>query len=81
MHLRIISPLRTQTYEVVWVELNTNVGNFVIQSGHAPMLLILEQGKELTFRLKNGKEESLLTSKGVAEITREMTTVIIDEHQ
>lgn len=79
MHLHIVSPLRTLAYEVVWVELNTDAGNFVIQSGHAPMLLVLSPHKEIVFRLKNGKDESIIVPQGIAEITREHTTLIINE--
>ena len=79
MHLHIISPLRTLEYEIVWIELNTNAGNFVIQSGHAPMLLILAPNKEIVFRLKNGKDESIIVPQGIAEITREHATIIINE--
>ena len=79
MHLHIVSPLRTLTYDIVWIELNTNAGNFVIQSGHAPMLLILAAHKEIIFRLKTGKDESLTIPQGVAEITRESITIIMNE--
>lgn len=79
MILHIISPLRTLEHNVVWIELNTNAGNFVIQSGHAPMLLVLAPHQEVIFRLKNGKNESIVIPQGIAEITREHTTLIINE--
>jgi F0F1-type ATP synthase epsilon subunit len=79
MHLQIISPLRTLAYEIVWIDLQTDAGNFVIQSGHAPMILVLAPHKEIQFRLKNGKDETLIIPQGVAEITREHITLIINE--
>jgi F0F1-type ATP synthase epsilon subunit len=79
MLLHIISPLRTQEFDIVWVELNSDAGNFVIQSGHAPMLLVLAPQTEIVFRLKNGKDESIMVPHGIAEITRERATIIINE--
>lgn len=79
MLIQIISPLQTLDYEGVWVELNSDIGNFVIQSGHAPMLLVLSPHKEIIFRLKNGKDESIRPAQGIAQITREKVTLIINE--
>lgn len=79
MLLQLVSPLRTQDYEIVWIELNTDAGNFVIQSGHAPMLLVLAPHSEIIFRLKNGKDEAIIVPQGIAEITRERATIIINE--
>lgn len=77
MHLEIISPLNLATHDIAWVELNTNVGNFVIQKGHAPTLLVLKPGDEMIFRLANGKQESVAISQGIAEITRDKVTIVL----
>lgn len=81
MNLQIISPLRILNYDVAWLEVNTNVGNFIIQKGHVPTLLVLSPNEEIIFRLKNGKEESIMVSSGIVEVTREKSTVIIHEQQ
>ncbi len=78
MMLSIVTPLHTLDYEVAWLEVNTNVGNFVIQKGHAPTILVLQPQQEIIFRLKNGKEESLMAQSGVVEVTREKSTVIVN---
>jgi F0F1-type ATP synthase epsilon subunit len=79
MNLTIITPLRTLTYNVAWLEINTDVGNFVIQKGHAPALLVLAPNKEVVFRLKSGKQESMIVSGGIVEVTRDLATVVIQE--
>lgn len=79
MNLQIISPLRILNYDVAWLEVNTNVGNFIIQKGHVPTLLVLSPNEEIVFRLKNGKEESIMVTSGIVEVTREKSTVIIHE--
>ncbi len=77
MQLHIISPLRLNTHEIAWIELNTSAGNFVIQKGHAPTLLILKPNDEMVFRLKNGKQEVMDVGSGIAEITRDKVTVVL----
>lgn len=79
MTLDIITPLRTLHYDVAWLEVNTSMGNFVIQKGHVPTILILSPHEEISFRLKNGKEESILVQSGIVEVTREKSTVILNE--
>ena len=77
--LEIIRPLSKQEFSVVWLELNTPEGNFVIQPKHAPMVLTLSPNKDVIFCLKNGKQQSITVQYGVAEITREKTTILLNE--
>lgn len=79
MKLHIISPLRTLTYDVAWLEVNTSAGNFVIQTGHVPTLLVLAPKQEIIFRLKNGKEESIMVHSGIVEVMRDASTVVLNE--
>ena len=77
MELRIISPLEQKKFGITWLEINTPAGNFVIQSDHAPTVLVLEPGKKMTFCLDNGKQESIMVTQGVVEITREYAMVLL----
>jgi F0F1-type ATP synthase epsilon subunit len=43
--------------------------------------LVLSPNEEIVFRLKNGKEESIMVTSGIVEVTREKSTVIIHEQQ
>lgn len=79
MDLRIISPQHTQTFSVAWLEINTPAGNFVIQRGHVPMILILSPDQPITFRLKNGKQDSIMIRQGLVEITRTSATILMNE--
>ena len=79
MELKIISPESTQTYTIIWLELNTRSGNFIIQRGHAPMVVSLAPDKEIIFCLSNGKQESLIPTSGIAEITRKSTTILLNQ--
>ncbi|MGB8367096.1 MAG: hypothetical protein WCD44_01945 [Candidatus Babeliales bacterium] len=78
MELRIITPQHTQKYIVIWIDLHTPEGNLVIQPNHAPIILLLSPGKEVTFCLKNGKQESVMVKQGIIEIMRTHATLLIN---
>lgn len=80
MKLFIISPFEKKIFDIAWVELNTQIGNFIIQPGHAPMVLTLTKGRDITFCLTNGKQESFVIMQGIADITRTQTTIIISHN-
>jgi len=63
----------------LWVEINTRIGNFIVQRGHTPMIVSLAPDKEISFCLKNGKQESFTPTDGVAEITRDSATLLLTQ--
>ncbi len=79
MNLDIISPAASHHYEVAWVELNTPVGNMIIQPGHAPLVITLSPNKPLVYCLKNGKQEVFTPTRAVAEVTRTHITILVSE--
>jgi F0F1-type ATP synthase epsilon subunit len=79
MELIIVSPEKTEQYEIAWFEAHTISGSFVIQPKHAPTILLLSPGKELLFCLKSGKQESIMVPRGIVEVTRLRSTVIINK--
>ena len=79
MNLKIISPEGTQTHEILWLELNTRAGNFVVQPGHTPMIVSLAPDKDVIFCLTNGKQETIAPTAGIAEITRNSATLLLNQ--
>lgn len=79
MELKVIRPTKTETYTIAWLEVCTVQGNYIIQPGHAPMVLLLLPNKPIIFRLKNGKQESIFISKGILEVNRHVATVLMHE--
>ena len=77
MDLEIIGPLSHQVIPIVWLEVNTPAGNFVIQPGHAPLLVTLSPGQDITFGLKNGKFQTLTISAGILNVERTKATIIL----
>lgn len=70
MNLTIIKPDQIVEHEIIWLEVVTDQGSFVIQTEHAPMVLVLAPGKPFTFCLENGTQESMLVTCGVVEVSR-----------
>lgn len=77
MKLTVVSPTEKKELAIAWIEVNTPVGNFVIQSGHAPMMLTLTPNTPLLVRLKTGKQTSLENPGGFLEINRETATLLL----
>lgn len=79
MKLNIVSPFTKKKLEIAWLEINTPVGNFVIQPGHAPMIVTLSPFKEITICLTNGKQENYFIKQGIVDITRTTITILSSE--
>ena len=77
MKLHIISSFEKKEFTISWLELNTPVGNFVIQPGHVPTVLTLSKNKPIVFELENGKKRVIKVSGGIAEITRTDATILV----
>ena len=79
MELIITSPLHKDILNVTWLELNTPEGNFIVQEGHAPMIVLLTKESEIIYSLSNGTKQSRFAAQGIAQITRKMVTIIMQE--
>ena len=79
MKFSLIGPDIKKTYEVLWLEVETSLGNFVIQSGHAPLILIVKAHHEIIFCLKNEIIEKQIVPGGILEITRTHATLLLNE--
>lgn len=65
---------------VSWLEVTTNVGNFVIQRGHAPMILAIPAKKTIIILLTSGKQESIeVISGGILEVQRDSLKLLLNE--
>ena len=77
--LKISSPNEKREVKIAWIELETGVGNFIIQPEHAPMILTLKPLSHVVYRLHNGKEEMHAVVTGVAHITRNSIALLLSE--
>lgn len=77
MKLQIITTQRMIEHDITWIELNTPVGNMVVQHGHAPMMIELRPGHELLYQKKDGVQDSIMIVQGVAHITRHEVKILL----
>ena len=79
MKFSLIGPDLKKTYDILWLEVETSLGNFVIQSGHAPLILIVKPQHEIIFCLENETVEKQIVPGGILEITRTHATLLLNE--
>lgn len=77
MKLQIITTQRTLEYEIEWAELNTPVGNMIIQHGHNPMIIELTSGHEFIYKKEDGAQDSIMIVQGIAHITRNEIKILL----
>lgn len=71
---------RKEQFNVAWVELQTKVGNIVIQIEHAPMILELQPNSQVRFCLDNTKQKTIEVTAGFAHVTRQNVTILISNN-
>lgn len=73
MKLQLISLEQpVHEYEISWLELNTITGNYIIQPGHVPMILILKSDSKATCCLVRDNEQKVfIIHDGIAHIKRD----------
>ena len=79
MKLHIISPYEIKEQTIVWLEINTPVGNMVIQNNHAPMIIELSKNTDIFFMLPSGKQSTVSVPQGFAHVTREEVKILISQ--
>ena len=76
MKLLLIDASKTVEHDINWVELNTPVGNMVIQNQHVPMVVELSSGQEIVFETTEGVKHSFLISQAVAHVSRTAVKIL-----
>jgi F0F1-type ATP synthase epsilon subunit len=77
MQLTIVTPSKKEHFDIAWVELNTDQGNYVIQPGHAPTFFSLKAHAPFTYCLKNGEQEVIMIKRAMVEVTRAQITLLL----
>ncbi|OGB97194.1 hypothetical protein A3F06_02280 [candidate division TM6 bacterium RIFCSPHIGHO2_12_FULL_36_22] len=77
MELVISSPLQRNVHDVAWVELNSDVGNLIIQPSHAPMVIALKRDSQVIYGLMSGKQDTITVVSGIAHVTRESVLLLV----
>jgi F0F1-type ATP synthase epsilon subunit len=68
MELSIITITKKVRIAINWIEINTPVGNMVIQPHHANMIIAVLPDSICKFEHENGSVESVVVPQGIVEI-------------
>lgn len=79
MDLTILSPQQKRTLTIAWLEVETPIGNFVIQPDHAPTILTIRPQQPITVCLASGKTETFTSAGGILEIQRKSAILLLNE--
>lgn len=72
MKLTIISPQHKQEYSVQWIEAHSPAGSLIIKPGHAPIILSLLSGSDLSFVLDNDEKRMIRLKRSCfLQVTRD----------
>lgn len=79
MIVEIISSESIENYqEIVWIEITTTIGNFIILPGHAPIIVTLVADKPIILMQKNEKSDIInLQRPALLEFIDDQAHVII----
>lgn len=77
MQLSVVSSTSFHKYDIQWLDVSTDGGNFVIQDGHAPTMLLIKNGSRVLYRRMDGSMGEIVVMGGVVEITRTSATLLI----
>lgn len=77
MKLNILSPTQSKSFDVKWIEVQTDKGNFIIQQGHAPIIVTITQNKELVLGLADGSTTVMNIMGGILEVKRDAILLLL----
>jgi F0F1-type ATP synthase epsilon subunit len=80
VELQIVGVDQKEQFSVQWVELQTKIGNLIIQPEHAPMIVELQPSSQVRFCLDNTKQKTVDIAAGFAHITRSDVTILISNN-
>jgi len=80
MKFIVFQPTQKKEFSISWLEVQTPVGSFVIQPGHAPIVLTVQQEKAIIIMLTSGKQEIIPIGRsgGLIEINRNKITLLLN---
>ena len=79
MKLIIVSLKGKTEHHVVWIEINTLDGNFVLQPNYTPTTFVLAASKDFTYCLATGKLETItLEKQALLSVTRTSALLLLN---
>lgn len=70
MELIVTQHAGEQKFDIEWIEVNTTLGNRVIQEGHAPLIVALKKDSPVIFLDKHAGQQTLQVASGILSVNR-----------
>jgi F0F1-type ATP synthase epsilon subunit len=76
--LEIISTVHTDVHSVMWVEIESPTGSFLVGPDHSPLISIIKTRSIITYKKANGEEDTLDASGGIFKVANNKATILLD---
>lgn len=77
LELEIISRTESKKINVLWLEVESPTGNFVVCPDHSPLVSLLKDRGKLRYEEYQGNEQSIDTYGGILTVDGNKATVIL----
>lgn len=78
MKLKLLSLQQKNVIEnIEWIEINTEMGNYIIQHNHAPGIFILAANKPLVYQVNNVQVTIAIDHGAMLEFIHNHATVLL----
>lgn len=79
LELQVIDPHATHTFKVLWLEVETPTGDFVVTPDHYPLISLLKHQSKLSYQTTENTNGALEIVGGVISIESNRVLVLLDE--
>jgi len=85
--LTIITPTSIQTEKILWVEIESPTGSFIVGYNHSPLISLIKKQGSLTYHLAGSQESaqetsqeiSMIVSGGIFSVSKNKAIVLLDQ--
>ena len=75
--LKIISSSKNETIKVLWVEIESPTGSFVVGPDHSPLVSIMKKRGVFTYKTNDGEEVVKGVNNGIFEVDDNNAIIIL----
>lgn len=79
MQLVVARYASQETFDIEWIEIDTDMGNRIIQEGHAPLIVVLKKDSRATFFVKDIGEQLMKIPGGFFSVNPEHAILLVTE--
>jgi len=78
LNLQLISSVGNQTLRLLWFEVTTPTGEFVIGPGHQPLVSLVSPQSKLLYKKTDGTMGMFVVCGGVLHVEHNEVTLLLD---